>query len=78
MWSGQKRYHFPLPFIDERLERLGKHSFFYFLDGYSGIIKFLSTLTTKVRPTSHAPMGHMHTYKCLLIYAMPLFLSKGA
>jgi hypothetical protein len=31
-----KKYHFPLPFIDEMLERLAKHSFFCFLDGYSG------------------------------------------
>ena len=28
--------HFPLPFIDEMLERLTNHSFFCFLDGYSG------------------------------------------
>jgi hypothetical protein len=28
--------HFPLPFIDEMLERLAKHSHFCFLDGYSG------------------------------------------
>ena len=28
--------HFPLPFIDEMLERLAKHSFFCFLNGYSG------------------------------------------
>ena len=31
-----KKDHFLLPFIDEMLERLAKHSFFYFLDGYSG------------------------------------------
>jgi hypothetical protein len=30
-----KKDHFPLPFIDEMLERLVKHSFFCFLDGYS-------------------------------------------
>jgi hypothetical protein len=28
--------HFPLPFIDEMLERLANHSFFCYLDGYSG------------------------------------------
>jgi hypothetical protein len=28
--------HFPLPFIDEMLERLTNHSFFCYLDGYSG------------------------------------------
>jgi hypothetical protein len=31
-----KKDHFPLPFIDEMLERLVKHSFFCFLDEYSG------------------------------------------
>ena len=31
-----KKDHFPLPFIDEMLERLANHSFFCFLDGYSG------------------------------------------
>jgi hypothetical protein len=33
--SDTKKDHFPLPFIDEMLERLAKHSFFCFLDGYS-------------------------------------------
>jgi hypothetical protein len=32
---GYKENHFPLPFIDEMLELLAKHSFFCFLDGYS-------------------------------------------
>jgi hypothetical protein len=32
----QKKDHFPLPFVDEMLERLVKHSFFCFLDGYLG------------------------------------------
>jgi hypothetical protein len=31
-----KKDHFPLPFINEMLERLAKHSFFYFLDVHSG------------------------------------------
>jgi hypothetical protein len=31
-----RKDHFLLPFIDEMLERLGKHSFFCYLDGYSG------------------------------------------
>jgi len=30
------KYHFPLPFIDQMLERLAKHSHFCYLDGYSG------------------------------------------
>jgi hypothetical protein len=34
--KATKKKHFPLPFIDELLERLAKHSYFCFLDGYSG------------------------------------------
>ena len=34
--AATKKDHFPLPFVDEMLERLAKHSFFCFLDGYSG------------------------------------------
>jgi len=34
--KAAKKDHFPLPFIDEMLERLANHSFFCFLDGYSG------------------------------------------
>jgi hypothetical protein len=30
--KATKKDHFPLPFIDEMLERLANHSFFYFLD----------------------------------------------
>jgi len=31
-----KKGHFPLPFLDQMLERLAGHSFYCFLDGYSG------------------------------------------
>jgi hypothetical protein len=34
--KATKKDHFSLPFIDEMLERLAKHSLFCFLDGYSG------------------------------------------
>ena len=34
--SATKKDHFPLPFIDEMSDRLAKHSFFCFLEGYSG------------------------------------------
>jgi hypothetical protein len=33
--KATKKDHFPLPFIDEMLERLAMHSLFCFLDGYS-------------------------------------------
>ncbi|WVZ84678.1 hypothetical protein U9M48_031682 [Paspalum notatum var. saurae] len=33
--AATRKDHFPLPFIDEMLERLANHSFFCYLDGYS-------------------------------------------
>ena len=34
--KATRKDHFPLPFIDEMLERLAKHFYFCYLDGYSG------------------------------------------
>ena len=45
--------HFPLPFIDQVLERVSGHPFYCFLDGYSGIFKLKLMLKIKRRPLSH-------------------------
>ena len=34
--STTRKDHFPLPFIDQMLERLAGHSHYCFLDGFSG------------------------------------------
>ena len=34
--TATRKDHFPLPFIDQVLERLAEHNYFCFLDGYSG------------------------------------------
>jgi hypothetical protein len=34
--KATRKDRFPLPFIDEMLERLANHSFFCYLDGYFG------------------------------------------
>jgi hypothetical protein len=34
--SMTRKYHFPLSFMDQILERVAGHEFYYFLDGYSG------------------------------------------
>ena len=34
--AGTKKDHFPLSFVDQMLERVAGHEFYYFLDGYSG------------------------------------------
>jgi hypothetical protein len=37
--KATKKDHFPLPFIDEMLERLANRTYFCFLDGYSGFMQ---------------------------------------
>jgi hypothetical protein len=39
--KATRKDHFPLPFIDEMLQRLANHSFFCYLDGYSGYHQIL-------------------------------------
>ena len=36
-----RKDHFPLPFIDQVIERLANFSYFCYLDGLSGFIKYL-------------------------------------
>ena len=67
-----------LPFIDEMLERLAKHSFFCFLDGYSGYHQIPIHPDDQSKTTSHALMERMHTEGCHLGFAMPLHRSKDA
>jgi hypothetical protein len=76
--SATKKDHFPLPFIDEMLERLAKHSLFYFLDGFQVTTKSPSTPTISARLGSHALMERMHTKGCHLGFTMPLHHSKGS
>ncbi|KAL0846987.1 hypothetical protein Bca101_020233 [Brassica carinata] len=37
--SASRKDHFPLPFINQMLERLANHPFYCFLDGYSGFFQ---------------------------------------
>jgi hypothetical protein len=55
--KATRKDHFPLPFIDEMLERLAKHSFFYFLDGYSGYHQILIHLDDQIKTTFACPYG---------------------
>ena len=42
--TDTRKNHYPLPFIDQMLERLVGHYHFYFLDGYSGYNQIAITL----------------------------------
>jgi hypothetical protein len=73
-----KKDHFPLPFIDEMLEWLAKHSFFCFLNVYPGIIRFPPTLMIRARRLSHARMEHTPIVECRSGCVMHPHYSNGA
>jgi hypothetical protein len=52
--KATQKDHFPLPFIDEMLERLANHSF-YCLDGYSGYHQILIHLDNQSKTTFTCP-----------------------
>jgi hypothetical protein len=60
-----KKDHFPLPFIDEMLERLAKHSFFCFLDGYSGYHQISIHPDDQSKTMFTCPYG-MYAYRRML------------
>ncbi|CAN6567516.1 unnamed protein product [Malus baccata var. baccata] len=49
--------HFPLPFIDQMLERLAGHSFYCFLDGYSGYNQIVIAPEDQEKTTFTCPFG---------------------
>jgi hypothetical protein len=52
-----KKDHFPLPFIDEMLERLANHAYFCFLDGYSGFMQIPIHPDDQHKTTFTCPYG---------------------
>jgi Reverse transcriptase (RNA-dependent DNA polymerase) len=55
--STTRNDHFPLPFIDQMLERLANYSFFYYLDGYSGFFQIPIHLDDQDKITFTCPYG---------------------
>ncbi|KAK1647520.1 hypothetical protein QYE76_065325 [Lolium multiflorum] len=52
-----KKYHYPLPFIDQMLERLSKNTHFCFLDGYSGFSQIAVKAKDQEKTTFTCPYG---------------------
>nr|GEV33740.1 reverse transcriptase domain-containing protein [Tanacetum cinerariifolium] len=70
--------HFPLPFMDQMLDRLAGNEYYCFLHGYSRVtFKFPSILKINKRTHSRILMECLPTVTCLLGYAMHRARSKG-
>ena len=64
-WTPQQRKdHFPLPFIDQILDRLVGSSYFFFLDGYSGYNKIVIHPDDQEKMTFTCPFGTF-PFKCM-------------
>ena len=55
--NATRKYHFPLPFIDQMLERLAGHSHLCFLDGYSGYNQIAIAPEDQEKTTFTYPYG---------------------
>ncbi|XP_075518285.1 uncharacterized protein LOC142552395 [Primulina tabacum] len=55
--DATRKDHFPLPFIDQVLERLAGHSFYCFLDGYSGYMQIPIDPEDQEKTTFTCPYG---------------------
>ena len=52
-----RKDHFPLPFIDQVLERVSSHPFYCFLDGYSGYFQIEIDVEDQEKNTFTCPFG---------------------
>ena len=55
--AGTRKDHFPLPFVDQMLERVAGHEFYCFLDGYSGYNQIEIALEDQEKTTFTCPFG---------------------
>ncbi|VAH05279.1 unnamed protein product [Triticum turgidum subsp. durum] len=55
--KATKKDHYPLPFIDQMLERLSKHTDFCFLDGYSGFSQIPVSKEDQEKTNFTCPVG---------------------
>ena len=55
--AGTRKDHFPLPFVDQMLERVAGHEFYCFLDGYSGYNQIEIALENQEKTTFTCHFG---------------------
>ncbi|GJV00712.1 reverse transcriptase domain-containing protein [Tanacetum coccineum] len=62
--DATRKDHFPLPFIDQMLERLAGNEYYCFLDGFSGYFQIPIDPKDQEKTTFTCPYG-MFTYRCM-------------
>nr|GFB82311.1 reverse transcriptase domain-containing protein [Tanacetum cinerariifolium] len=70
--EATRKDHFPLPFIDQMLERLAGNEYYCFLDGFSGYFQIPIDPKDQEKPRLHVPMEPLPTNECRLAYAVLL------
>nr|GEU62698.1 reverse transcriptase domain-containing protein [Tanacetum cinerariifolium] len=55
--EATRKDHFPLPFMDQMLERLARNQYYCFLDGFSGYFQILIDLKDQENTTFTCPYG---------------------
>ena len=55
--KATRKDHFPLPFLDQMLDRLARHEYYYFLDGYSGYNQIAIAPKDQEKTTFTCPYG---------------------
>ena len=64
--------HYPLPFINQMLDRLARHSHYYFLNGYSGYNQITIAPEDQEKSTFTCPYGTLPLEGCHLDFVMLL------
>ena len=75
--TATKKDHYPLPFIDQMIDKLARHPHFYFLDGYSRYNQVSIALEDQEKTTFTCPYGTLLLERCHLDYVMLLPPFKG-
>ncbi|GJT63128.1 reverse transcriptase domain-containing protein [Tanacetum coccineum] len=74
--EATRKDHFPLPFMDQMLERLAGNEYYCFLDGFTGYFLIPIDPHDQEKTTFTCPNERSPTVACLLAYAMHRARSK--
>ncbi|GKD25662.1 reverse transcriptase domain-containing protein [Tanacetum coccineum] len=75
--EATRKDHFPLPFMDQMLERLAGNEYYCFLDGFLGYFQIPIDPHDQERQHSRVLTEHSPTVACLLAYATHRARSRG-